>query len=185
MLNEIIEKTKTHFLETFEKKKDPLYAYLPRHVAEAEKWANKVLQKYPEADKEVVLLSIWLHDIGQALGEENEDHAVKSEVEARCFLSKLGLAPEEIEKVAHCVRTHRCKDVQPETLEARILAAVDSASHMTDICYIDMISEKSKQATLEKLERDYRDADLLPGLQEEIAPLYESWKKLLNAFPNN
>lgn len=185
MSNELVEKTKAHFLKTFKNKKDPLYAYLPKHVAEAEKWADKILQKYPEADEGIIFLSVWLHDIGQATGDGDKDHAVKSETETRRFLSKLGLAPEKIEKVAHCVRAHRCKDVQPETLEARILAAADSASHMTDICYIDMASEKSKEAALEKLERDYRDANLLLGLREEITPLYKAWKKLLNAFPND
>ena len=184
MKNEIVEKAKIHFLETFEKKKSPIYSYLPRHVAEAEKWAKKILQKYPKADEKVVLLSVWLHDIGQAIGDDNDDHAVNSENEARRFLRVIGMAPEKIEKVAHCVRTHRCKDIQPESLEAKILAAVDSVSHMTDFCYIDMISKYSKDFVLAKLKRDYRDIGLLPELQKEITSLYEAWKKLLSVYPD-
>lgn len=183
MANEIIEKAKAHFLKTFEEG-DPVYAYLPRHIAVAEKWIKKILQKYPKADEEVLMLALWLHDTGQSIGDKDDDHAVKSEAEARRFLSEAGLPPERIEKVAHCIRAHRCRDVQPETLEAKILAAVDSVSHMTDFCYIDMISEKSKQAALEKLERDYRDAGLFPELQKEITPLYEAWRNLLAVYPD-
>ncbi len=184
MANEMIEKAKLHFLESFKRKKNPIYYYLPKHVAEAEKWAKKILQKYPEADKEIVLLSVWLHDIGQATGDNDNDHAVESEIETKRFLAEIGMKPEKVEKVAHCVRAHRCKDVQPETLEAKLLAAIDSVSHMTDFCYIDMTSEKSKELTLEKLERDYRDIGLFPELQKQITPLYEAWKKLLSVYPD-
>lgn len=183
MSNKIIERAKLHFLRSFKKKKQPIYSYLPKHVAEAEKWAQRILQKYPKADKEIVLLSVWLHDIGQATENNNHDHAVESEIETRRFLAEIGLDSEKIKKVAHCVRTHRCRDVQPKTLEAKILAAADSVSHMTDFCYIDMVSSKSRELAIEKLERDYRDAGLLPELQKEITPLYEAWKKLLSVYP--
>ena len=191
MDNEIIEKTKQHFLDTI-KATDPasMYPYLPRHVIEVEKWAKKLLQKHPEADKEITLLSVWLHDIGQAIGNKDDDHAVKSGDEANRFLPELGLDKERIEKVFHCVRAHRCKDVQPETIEAKILAVADSATHMTDINYIVHLSDKSgnwgrsKEWVLEKLERDYRDIGLFPEFQKEIRPLYEAWKQLLNVYPD-
>ena len=157
--------------------------YLPRHVAEAEKWAKKILQKYPKADKEIILLSVWLHDIGQTIGDNN-DHAVESEIESRRFLVNEGVSSEKIERIAHCVRAHRCRDVQPETLEARLLAAIDSISHMTDFCYIDMASTNTKEVALEKLERDYRDIGLFPKLQKEIILLYQAWKKLLSVYPD-
>lgn len=187
---ELIEKAKKHFLESFEKRKSSVYSYLPRHVAEAEKWAKKVLEKNPEADKNVVLLSVWLHDIGQLIKINNmswdgkNDHAVLSEMETKRFLEELGLNSDLVAKVAHCVRAHRCKDVQPETLEAKLLAAVDSISHMTDICYMDMFSKFPKADIFAKIERDYRDAGLFPELQKEIKPLYEAWKQLLKVCPD-
>lgn len=166
---------------------NPIYGYLPRHVVEAEKWAKKILDKEQKANREIVLLSIWLHDIGQAFvkfEKDDEDHAAKSETEARIFLPSLGFDEAAVGKVAHCVRAHRCRDIQPETLEARIVAAADSASHMTDICYLDMASRGNKDPALDKLERDYRDAGLFPELQKEITPIYNAWKELLKAYPD-
>ncbi|MFH1509680.1 MAG: HD domain-containing protein [Candidatus Nealsonbacteria bacterium] len=184
MDNRIVNKTKSHFLSVFSKTKTA-YLFLPRHVAEVERWANKLLKSYTKADKEVVLLSVWLHDIGQCIGNEKDDHAVKSEKETFLFLPKLKLKPKKVNMVAHCVRAHRCKDVQPETMEAKILATADSASHMTDINYIVHMSSRPKKWILEKLERDYRDVGLSPKLKREMKPLYQAWKKLLTIFPSD
>ena len=69
------------------------------------------------------------------------------------------------------------------SLEAKIIAVADSASHMTDTVYIDMASRGEIEGAKAKLERDFRDEGLFPDLQEESRPLYEAWKKLLEAYP--
>lgn len=180
---EVIEQTKAHFLTSVENG-DPIYPYLPRHVGEVERWAIKILQNYPEADEEIVRLSVWLHDIGHTTGDRETDHALQSAVEAERFLSASGLAPDRVEQVVHCVRAHRCRDVQPETIEAKVLAVADSAGHMTDVNYIVHASDGLRDYALEKLERDYRDAGLLPEVQREITPLYKAWKQLLTVYPD-
>jgi len=181
---DIIEKTKKHLLATVEKYGHD-YDYLLRHLSEAEKWAQKILDEKPEADRKIVMLSVWLHDIGQMIGDRKTDHAINSEIEAKRFLKEEGVDYIIIEKVAHCVRSHRCKDVQPETLEAKILAAADSSSHMTDIIYIDMAYEGRVEEAKQKLERDFRDKGLFPEFQEKSKPLYEAWKKLLEVYPQD
>lgn len=179
----MINKAKSYFLKTFKKKKNPIYPYLPRHVTEVEKWTKKILQNYPKADKKVVLLAVWLHDIGHVVRGQSDDHAVKSEAEARRFLSGLKISSEMIEKVAHCVRAHRCREVQPRSLEAKILAVSDSASHLTDFNYLVHIQDGERDYALGKLERDYRDVGLLPNLKNELTPLYKAWKQLLEVYP--
>ena len=54
------------------------------------------------------------------------------------FLQENGIDQTIIDQVAHCIRAHRCKDVQPQTIEAKIVAFSDSASHLFDSFYIDM-----------------------------------------------
>lgn len=165
----------------------PVYPYFSRHIEKVEEWAQKILRYYPDADEEVVLLGVQLHDIGQADGKYEEDHAIKSEAETVKFLTEKKYPKEKIKQVAHCVRSHRCRDVQPETIEAQILVAADSASHMTDFVYIEMLGQEhiSAEDVLEKLERDYQDTQqwLPEELKQEIVPLYEAWKKLIEVFP--
>lgn len=185
----VIIKAKKHFLDKFEKGKETTYPYLSRHVETVEKWANKLLRGYPEANKEIVLLAVWLHDIGQTFGNVDEDHAKKSEIEARLFLTSVGYPKDKIDAVAHCVRAHRRKDVKPKTIEAKVLVASDSASHFTDINYIVHLTDDSKghdrDYAISKIERDYRDLDILPNLKEELTPLYRAWKELFKVFPED
>lgn len=182
-MTNIVEEAKKYFLEKYEQGRGKAFSFLPRHVENVEKWAKKLLGNQPQADKEVVLVSVWLHDIGQTVGDKSEDHAVKSEAEARTFLTSQNYPKEKIEKVAHCVRAHRCKDVQPKTLEAKILAAADSASHFTDINYIVHLSEEGRKFVEEKIERDYRDIGIFPELKDELTPVYKAWKGLIKVFP--
>lgn len=184
-MTNIVEKSKLHFLETFESS-DPtvrLYDELPRHVATLEKWAKHLLKLIPQANEDVLLSSVWLHDIGQLVGEKEEDHAIRSEREVLRFLPTIGVTGDVINKIAHCARAHRCKDVLPESLEAKILAAADSASHLTDVVYIQMLDKNSKEVVLAKLDRDFRDVGLLPELKKEINPLIDSWRELIKNYP--
>ena len=182
----VVKKSKEYFLHLFNTgdPKTRLYDELPKHVAVLEKWAIHLLEKRPEANKDILLTAVWLHDIGQLVGDREEDHAVTSERVTLEFLASLGVEKDVIYKIAHCVRAHRCKDVQPQTIEAKILAAADSASHFTDFVYISMMENKSKKDTVEKLARDYRDVGLLAGLKEEITPIYNSWKNLMDSYPD-
>ncbi len=128
------------------------------------------------------MLSIWLHDIGHYPLPTEIDHAIRSENIAREFLKKESVNEEEIQKILHCIRAHRVKDVQPQSMEAKIIACADSASHMTDIIYIDMAKNKMIKQALDKLERDFRDLSLFPRIKEQLTEVYESWKKLLNSL---
>jgi len=159
--------------------------HLESHVPEMERWAKHLLKRHPEADEETVLLSVWLHDIGHYPVPTDVDHAVRSVERARDFLQKKNYDSDRTERVLHCVRAHRCSDVMPETIEAKIIAFADSASHMTDqILYLSFVKDvyKDSKRVIEKLERDYRDLDFFPEIKQELKPLYEAWKQLLTTY---
>ncbi|MCU0642506.1 MAG: HD domain-containing protein [archaeon] len=183
-MNSKIEMARSYMIETISKSKADPFG-LAEHVAIVERWAKYLLKSHPEADEEVVLLGVWLHDIGHYPPDEN-DHAVKGEKLAVGFLKKLKLSKERISKIAHCVRAHRCKDVLPESIEAKIIACADSASHLTDFAYIDIVMRnkgiKEKYSALDKLERDYRDVAIFPEVKQKLEKLYLSWKRLLEEF---
>lgn len=91
-----------------------------------------------------------------------------------------------VKKVLYCIRSHRCKDVLPQTLEAKIIAFIDSASYLTSYMYFDMaMSDKAKGEEFKaysKAARDYRDLELFPEVKNELNGLYEAWIKLLNEY---
>jgi len=152
------------------------------HIEELERLAEKIVQKFPDLDKEILLLAVYFHDIGYYPLNPNEDHAVTGERIARKFLEKEKYSNEKMEKALHAIRAHRCKDILPDTLEARAFAFMDSASHMTSKVYFEMVKDGKGKKALEKLERDYRDLAIFPEIKKEMEPLYLSWKSLITSL---
>jgi hypothetical protein len=184
-MKSVIEKAKAKFFQMVDDFGSDPFRLSP-HLFEAEKWANFMLEKYPRADKEVVLLSVWLHDLGHYPVPTDVDHAVRSEQRAKEFLKKQKCPKEKMDAVLHCVRAHRCRDVMPQSFEAKIVAFVDSASHMTGPMYLEMAGDdKQRNCELrvyEKIERDFRDLSSFPEIQSELKGLYAAWKKLIKAY---
>jgi len=179
---DIIDQCKNHTISTAKERGNN--KRILEHISSVKKWAEFLLKHHVEADREVVVSAVWLHDIGRLVGDKQTDHAVNSEVESKRFLTAKVDQP-KLDAILHCVRAHRCADVQPKTVEAKIIAAADSAGHMTDIVYADMMfNGLGKQEALKKIERDCRDINAFPELQEKLSQLYTSWKQLIESVPN-
>jgi len=185
---ELYEATKQYALKLVEE--NPKYVSFPDHFYFVEISAMKFCDFYPKADRDIIKLAIWLHDVGHFVldysGDYNqaEDHAVASEDMGRKFLESKGVDNEIINRVLHCVRAHRNRDIAPETIEAKIVAAADSASHLIgDGVYTFVLRRYGKEAAIGKLERDYRDMNIIPEATKELHDLYENWKNLLNNYP--
>lgn len=92
---------------------------LCRHIGSAE-----------GADLEVLRPAAYLHDIGRtdekASGGET-CHAVAGARRARALLSRNGYDPETVERIVHCIASHRFRrnGERPGTLEARVLFDAD------------------------------------------------------------
>lgn len=180
--NELIQATKRHLQNTVSSR-EGWRVHLNNHLPEVERWAVWLAARHPESDATAILLGVWLHDIGQVTGLKEIDHAINSEIEARRFLSDMGSSSELVEKVAHCVRSHRCKDVLPTSLEARILAAADSASHLSDNVYVLMAKRGEIDEAITKVGRDMRDIQAFPELVEILEPVSQAWLGLLSVWP--
>lgn len=81
------------------------------------------------ADLTIVRYAALLHDI--ARGEEDRsngriDHALRGAKKARAILERLGLPRADIERIVHCIETHRFRARRaPQTLEAKVLFDAD------------------------------------------------------------
>lgn len=77
---------------------------------------------------DVLITACLLHDIGrpEQLADPAVCHAAVGAEKAAVFLGELGMAPDFIQAVSHCIRTHRFSNrMQPETVEAKILFDAD------------------------------------------------------------
>jgi hypothetical protein len=181
-MDEILQKTKAHFWSLFDANKAK-YPWFNKHIPCVENIAKHILKIYRDANPDVVMLSVWLYNIGILTKGLEGDYAVASEEEARKFLTENNVDQTTIDAVAHAVRAHKLKDVMPETVEAKILAVADAASHTVEPTYADMASRGDHKQAMELLEQDYQVISLLPGVQSEMVHVYDAWRQLLQVFP--
>lgn len=98
------------------------------HVKRVENLALKLAEK-EDADREIVKVSTLLHDIGRKNEDEGviEDHSSWGAEKAEKILSELDFETEFVEKISHCIDSHRySKAPEPATLEAKVLSDADN-----------------------------------------------------------
>ena len=118
------------------------------------------------ADKEVVMIAAWLHDIASvtdfSLYPEHHIHGAEM---ARDILSQWDYEPEKIALVQDCVRNHRGSvPLDRESVEELCVADADAISHfdsLPSLLYLayrerGMGFEEGKKFVKEKLERSFQ-----------------------------
>jgi len=159
------------------------------HILIVEKYAMMLAEKLG-GDKEVIELAVFLHDITR-LGGLKEDHNVSGTKKAGKLLEELGYPDETIEKVKHCILTHR-GDPGPESLEAKILASADAMSHFDIIPVLVWVAlekngfnlKESWEWVYEKIQRDWNKKILLPEAKDMVRDKYEASKTIFEASKN-
>lgn len=178
-------------------KQSPLDWFFRLHQREVIASAEDLLKEYPEADREIVLISATLHDLGhfaaKTLDEVNAvkpNHHINGAEMADEILKKYDISKSDIEKIKKCILCHRCKDPHvPQTLEEKIVAVADTLSHFKSIFYLVYFKvypndtlDKFVKTQREKLNRDWRDLALLPKAKKIAQKRYELISEMLNNY---
>ncbi len=182
----IIEKIKK-FVESECKKPSSNYGYDPflYHFIPVVEYSEALADKLG-ADKEIVIIAAWLHDIGSIVCGRENHHLTGAKI-AEEKLSELGYPPEKIERVKDCIISHRgSQQILPKTLEAKILIEADTLSAFNDIAglfqcafYYEKLSRKeAKDSVKRKLENKWKQLNFDES-REIVRPKYEAIKLLL------
>ena len=162
-MNSITKQVKEYVKKAFENPDANFKGAYENHFIYVVKYALQLAEK-ENADKEIVEIAAWLHDIGSIKGYYKNHHNVSAKI-AEQLLEKLNYPKEKIGQVKYCILTHRGSvPMKKETKEAQILAAADVLAHFDDIDGLIKIYKTNKEV-LAKLERGYNklsdDAKLL------------------------
>jgi uncharacterized protein len=100
------------------------------HVMRVFNHARQIATSEPDLEMDVLETAILLHDIARIKEDRDTtgsvDHALLGADDAVPILRELGYPEEKIEKIKHCIQTHRYRcGFEPETMEARILFDAD------------------------------------------------------------
>jgi uncharacterized protein len=159
MTKEIIEKVKEFVIKEFEKPEAKDKESLNSHFIPVVEYAKKLAEEN-NADKEIVEIASWLHDIGSIRGDY-ENHHISSSKIAEQLLSSLNYPREKIEIIKNCILTHRGSiKMKRDTKEAQILADADALTHFDAIDELlrrgyGNTQPGDKQKLLIKIERSY------------------------------
>ena len=183
---EIVEEIRK-FVEEECKKPTSKYGYEPFEfhfvpmVAYAEALADDL-----GADKEIVSIAGWLHDIGSIV-ESREDHHISGARIAEEKLQDLGYPAEKIELVKKCILNHRgSMSNKRESLEEKIIVEADVMSNFDNLAgifkaalvYEYMTQQEAKVAVRKKLQNKYNQLSFDKS-KELIKPKYEAAMLLL------
>ncbi len=115
----------------------PYYNYRLEHVQQVEREALRLLDTI-EADREIVLASVWIHDRFQPQ-YEGDQHAIKGAEWAQGNLTGFGFPPHKLEGVYYAVVHHSDppQSIPAGQVEARILWDADK---LTKIGPVNIIS---------------------------------------------
>jgi uncharacterized protein len=138
------------------------------------------------ADKEVVEIAAWLHDIGSVI-YGREDHHITGVRIAEDKLKELNYPIEKIEMVKKCILNHRgSQKNNPTSLEEKIIADADALSNFDNISgifkaafiYENLNQGEAKEAVRKKLENKWNQLNF-DNSKKIIKPKYEAMKILL------
>lgn len=160
--------------------------FLDEHLMEVEHLANLLCDDFQNADRDLVGLGVWFHDIGRLRGQDENHDVVGAEIAKETLLSN-GVSKERAKRVYDICRSHRCSDVMPKSLEAKILATADAMSHFKHSFYIRLIPiymeeltfEEAKLKVLKKINRDYKEKIAFDQARDAVKEKYVALRLIL------
>lgn len=135
------------------------------HITAVVKNAEILAEKFG-ADKEIVLIAAWLHDIASVTDYSlYEQHHIYGAEIAYSILKEYKYDEEKISLVQNCIKTHRGSvDCQKNSIEEVCVADADAISHFDNIpgllylAYVEkgMGIEEGREFVKNKLTRSFR-----------------------------
>lgn len=157
------------------------------HLMVVKNYAEKLAEVH-NADKEILELAVWLHDIGKVrYGDVN--HHISGAQDAEVILRDHNYPQPVVDRVKECILTHRmeAKDSSPDSIEARILVTAD-AMYTLDVipaffweaCHeMGLGVKEACDWVAEEIERNWSKKMLLPEGREMVRDKYNAFKMIV------
>ncbi len=161
------------------------------HLKIVEKISLELCDLYPEADKDVVLALVWLHDFGKPFSEEKEREITLND--GSKVMLNCGYSEDFIKKVVELWKLMEMKneiDIGTTPIETQIVSSADGASHLVGVFYSSYFNEDGDDfATTQKelrakMEKDWYRKITLPEVKKTFETSYQRARELIGEFPD-
>ena len=173
------EKAKAFILDLIKDKGNFWRKHIPLVVKYCDILAGKL-----KADKEILEIAAWLHDITKMYGKPDEHH-ITGAVEAKRLLIEWGYDEDKAQKVHDIILTHSSsKEFEAKTVEQKILKSADGMSQFDALelwfwsAYKKGLNpEEARKDVYGKMERFWQK--MMPEAKEIMKEKYDAVKLLL------
>lgn len=167
------------------------------HLEIVEKIANELLEFYPDADKNVVIVMAWMHDYGKIVDFDNQYQATL--VKGKELLAEIGFGDDFIDKVIGNIELLDKKmevDLHNAPIEVQIVSSADGCSHMvgpfmhlfwnfeTDETFKGKSLDELMELNRIKAKKDWTRKITLPEARKAFARHYELNLEQSGDLPN-
>lgn len=166
------------------------------HLEVVERLSLELCDYYPEADRELVEVMVWLHDYGKIIDFDNE--YMMTQIAGRERLMELGFPAEFTAKAITMIDTLDKKlviDLRQAPIEVQIVSSADGCSHMAgpfykifwdnaiDKTFSSRTLDARSQGDLAKIEKDWTRKIVLPEARAAFQKYYEVMLVQCGQFP--
>jgi uncharacterized protein len=169
------------------KKPSSKYGYEPYqfHFVSVVRYADSLAIKLG-ADREIVAIAAWLHDIGSIIGGRANHHITGAKI-AEEKLREFDYPVERIERIKKCISNHRGSTKHArDSLEEQIIAEADVLSNFENIGglfkaayeFESLSQDEAQKSVKRKLQNKYEQLHFVES-RKLIKPKYEAAMLLL------
>ncbi len=166
------------------------------HLEIVEKITLELLEYYPQADRDLVMVMVWLHDYGKILDFDNQYQVTLTAGKQK--LSELGFAADFIDKAIGYIETLDKKlelDLKEAPIEVQIVSSADGCSHMvgpflvtvwneaTDTSFAGKTLEELMAANRAKVDKDWTYKIVLPEARRAFEKYYDFHRQQAGDLP--